>query len=118
MELTDQNFQIYAAMNYDNMFCLNETEFLNDLGHLKTIQRMMTKYIKGDDTNIRLLINNIIIFYNCFKHSAASKMIQLKVSEEQIQYFNAVLKFLCLPLLIPPETINDNFYEILEQEFR
>lgn len=117
MQLTKDNFKIYAASNYDNAMCISEYEFNDDLKHLKTIQRMMSRYINGEESSIKLLINNIIIFYNCFDHHAATNMIRHKIDESQTEYFNAVLKFLSLPMLIPPNKINEDFLLLIEQEF-
>ena len=118
MELTKENFNVYAATNYDNPFCLSEDEFKDDLKQLTTIKRMMSKYINNGEANLRLLINNVIIFYNVFDHHAATQMIQLKANQEQIQYFNAVLSFLSFPMLIPPEDINEELLLRLREEFQ
>ena len=118
MQLTKENFVIYAASHYDNPTCLSEEEFYDDLKQLKTVRRMMTRYLNGEETNLRLLINNVIIFYNCFQHHAATKMIQLHTSLEQIEYFNSILYFLSFPLLLPPENINIGFYRTLQEEFK
>lgn len=117
LKLTKENFKIYAASNYDNTMCISEEEFEQDLKQLKTIQRMMSRYINGEESSIKLLVNNIIIFYNCFEHHAASKMIDHKIDRTQIKFFNAILKFLSLPMIHPHKEINTNFYSLIEQEF-
>lgn len=118
MELTEDNFNVYAAAHYDNPMCLTEEEFLKDLNQVKTIRRMMSRYMNGEESNIRLLINNVIIFYNCFEHHAATRMLQMQINDEHIEYFNAVLTFLSLPTLIPPNKYNKAFYKVLEDEFQ
>lgn len=118
MELTKETFRLYAIQHYDNPSCLSEDEFNCDLNQLVTIRRMMTWYLNGKESNLRLLVNNIIIFYNCFEHHAATKMLQFNIDDSQIDYLNAILSFLSLPMLIPPEKINREFYEKLENEFR
>jgi len=118
MELTKDNFNLFAIQNYDNPTCLSDDEFVDDLKQLRTMKRMMSRYLNGEESNLRLLINNVIIFYNCFDHHAATKMIQFSVDEDQIGQFNAVLKFLSLPMLIPPEIIDGQFYKVLEDEFK
>jgi len=118
MNLTKDNFTLYAAANYDNPMCLSEDEFHEDLKQLKTVRRMMTRYINGEESNIRLLVNNIIIFYNCFNHHAATKMIEFQLDEAHVGHFNAVLKFLSLPLLIPPQNVDTEFYTVIEAEFQ
>ena len=118
MVLTKETFRLYAIQHYDNHSCLSEEEFNADLNQLVTIRRMMTWYINGKESNLRLLINNIIIFYNCFDHHAATKMLQFNVEDEHVEYLNAALSFLSLPMLIPPENVNQEFYKKLEEEFK
>jgi hypothetical protein len=118
MILSKDTFTLYAASHYDNPMCISEDEFLDDLKQLKTVRRMMTRYINGEESNLRLLINNIIIFYNCFEHHSATNMIAFQMEGEHIKYFNAVLKFLSLPMLIPPECVDDAFYDLLQLEFQ
>jgi|AntRauTorcE11898_2_1112593.scaffolds.fasta_scaffold08672_5 hypothetical protein len=118
MELTEDNFNVYAASHYDNPMCLSEDEFIKDLNQIKTIRRMMTRYMNGKESNVRLLINNIIIFYNCFEHHAATNMLQMLINDVHVEYFNAVLMFLSFPTLIPPNKYNVEFYKLLEVEFK
>lgn len=118
MEVNEQNFNLFAAKHYENLTCLNEDEFKKDLRQLSTIRRMMSKYIEGETINIQLYINNFVIFFNCFETKAAIQMIQLKIDQAHVAYYNATLKFLSLPLLDPSYDINENFYKLLLQEFQ
>lgn len=117
MELTKDNFTLYAMHYYDNPTCITEEEFYSDLQQLRTIRRMVSRYLGGEELNLRLLVNNLIIFYNCFEHHAATKMIQLTVDESDFAFYNAILQFLSLPMLIPPHNIDEQFYKQLEEEF-
>jgi len=117
MDLTEQTFYIYAARYYDNPFCFNEQEFHDDLKKIGTIKRMIAWSNNGEKVNIRLLINNIVCFYNVFEHHAASELISLKMTDEHVPKMNAVLLFLSLPLL------GDGQYDLLfhrqiAQEFK
>lgn len=118
MELTDENFNEYAAKHYDNHFCISESEFQEDLRQVIVVRRMMSHYMNSGKINLRLMVNNVIIFYNCFEHHAATKMIQLKIEEEHVSCFNAILKFLSLPMLIPPDEVDEPFYEMMREEFQ
>lgn len=117
MIVTEDNFEVYAFKHYQNAFCISQEEFEEDLRQLKTIRRMITNFVNGNETNLRLLVNNFIIFYNCFEHHAASSMIELKIDVSQSGYYNAVLKFLSLPLINPKCVVDVRFYELLEVEF-
>jgi hypothetical protein len=118
IELTKDNFRLFAMKHYDNHSCLSEKEFDSDLTQLVTLRRTMSWYINGRESNLRLMVNNIIIFYNCFEHHAATRMLQFSIDAEHVEYFNAVLKFLSLPMLIPPEQINSQFYQTLQGVFK
>jgi hypothetical protein len=118
MNLTKDNFKLFAAAHYDNPMCLSEDEFHEDLKQLRTVRRMMTRYVNGEESSVRLLVNNVIIFYNCFKHHAATEMIGFQLDENQIGHFNAILKFLSLPMLIPPDHVCQEFYTVIEEEFK
>lgn len=117
IELTEQTFNLYAARYYDNPYCFNEQEFHDDLKKIGTIKRMISWLNNDDKVNIHLLVNNVICFYNVFDHHAASKMIQLKMTDDHIPKMNSVLLFLSLPLL------DDGRYDIIfhrriAQEFK
>ena len=116
MELTKDNFYLYAAQHYDNPTCISEEEFKFDIKQLRQVKRMMTRYINGEESNIRLLINNVMIFYNCFEHHAATNMIQYSVDNGHIRHFNSMLKFLSFPLL-EPELLDSVLYHKLKEEF-
>lgn len=118
LELTRDNFRLFAMKYYDNPSCISEDEFDLDLSQIVTLRRTMSWYVNGRETNLRLMINNIIIFYNCFEHHAATKMIKFSIDYEHIEFFNSVLKFLSYPLIDPEESINTNLYKTLQEEFK
>lgn len=117
MQLTEDSFLLYAYNNYVNHRCLSEDEFHKDLRQISTIRRMMSKFLDSSDVNIRLLINNFVIFYNCFEHKSASTMLEYKIDVSQTEYFNSVLDFLSLPRLNPKDEFNEKFYEMIKTEF-
>jgi hypothetical protein len=45
-------------------------------------------------------------------------MIGFQLDENQIGHFNAILKFLSLPMLIPPDHVCQEFYTVIEEEFK
>lgn len=117
LELSDDNFILFATANYDNTYCLSKDEFIQDVNQLKVIQRTMSMFVNGRAMNIKLLVNNILIFYNCFDHHAATKMLQYKVKGINADYYNAILDMLSLPLLDPVDKINKELALILQQEY-
>lgn len=99
MIITPQNCKVFAAKYYDNPFCLNESEFNSDLFRSSTIKKLITTYSKNDLTNIRLLVNTVISFFNVFEHHAATSIIKFKLSVDQYPIINSLLMFLSLPMI-------------------
>lgn len=104
MILTKDNFKLFAAKHYDNPFCLTEGEFESDLFKASVIKKLLTAYKQSDDTNIRLLVNTTISFFNVFEHHAATKILEFKLGEDQFEYMNSILIYLSLP------TVRDDYF--------
>lgn len=117
MELTEQNFMIYAAKHYDNPWCFNEEEFFQDLKKISTLKRMIAWMNNGEDINIHLAINNMVCFYNVFEHHAASRMLEFKTKESHWPKMNAILFFLSFPL-IGDKKFDVVFHRRITQEFK
>lgn len=105
MNINRQNFKVYAAKHYDNPFCLTEVEFESDLFKASVIKKLITAYIQTDTTNIKLLVNATISFFNVFDHHAAATILKFKLNDVQYAPVNAILMFLSLP------TIDSNQYD-------
>jgi len=117
MELTEQNFTIYAAKYYDNPWCFNEDEFLKDLSIISTLKRMIAWANNGDEINVHLLVNNTVCFYNVFEHHAASELLEFKMNDLHYEKMNAILFFLSYPLLGDGE-FDLMFHRRITQEFK
>lgn len=50
-------------------------EFQNDILKLKSIKRQLIRYDKTNKVNVRLFLNNIILFFNCFNTKIAKEVI-------------------------------------------
>jgi hypothetical protein len=99
MILSNETFVLYAAKHYDNENCFTESEFYSDLKKIGTIKRMISWLNNGDNINLHLLINNIVLFYNVFEHHAASSLLEFKMDESHWLKINAILVFLSLPAI-------------------
>lgn len=66
MILDDDSFEIYAAKNYDIKRATAPEEFFDDLKRFQYLKRLFKRYKDSDDLKIRLIMNHIIILYNCF----------------------------------------------------
>ena len=47
--LTDDNFNLFAARYYDNPHCLSEEEFEDDLKRFRYLKRLFRKYKQTGD---------------------------------------------------------------------
>lgn len=107
MELTEDTYILYAAKHYDNPLCFSEKEFYSDLKLISTIKRMISWLNNGDTVNLKLLVNNVLSFYNVFEHHAASKLLEFKTSSQHWAQLNAILVFLSMP------TIYDGTFDLI-----
>ena len=80
--LTEQNFLLYAAQNYDNPNCIDILEFHDDLNRVKYIKRLFKRYEEKGELKERLVINHLITFYNVFPHPAATRMLIFKLQDQ------------------------------------
>lgn len=113
--LTEKTFRIYAMKAYDNPYCLSEDEFDEDLKKIRTIKKMISHESTNDSSNIRLLVNYFISFYNVFDHADATEILFFKLESHHKPYANAILTFLSLP--IGDGGVNTEFYDQIEEEF-
>lgn len=117
MNINRQNFKVYAAKFYDNPFCLTEVEFESDLFKASVIKKLITAYLQTDTTNIKLLVNATISFFNVFEHHAATAILEFKLNKEQYAPINAVLMFLSLPT-IDLNQYDENLFRRVMEEYR
>jgi hypothetical protein len=103
-ELTNKNFELYAARHYRNNQCLDVKEFYDDILRFLYLHRLLRKYKEGGDINIRLVLNHIITIYNVFGIQAANRMILFKIDDD----LHPVLKtFLAFLNYLPENTLNN-----------
>lgn len=77
--LTEDNFMLYAAQNYDNPKCFDDDEFFDDLKRFKYLKKLLKKYRDTGVIRERLILNHIIIIYNLFGHNTATRMLFFKL---------------------------------------
>lgn len=106
MILTESNFLVYAAKHYDNPHCSSTEEFEDDLKRFQYLKRLFNRYENSGELKERLILNHIIILYNCFG-LAATNMLFLKLNEH-----HSYLKPFLLKLNYMPEIIEYDQYKI------
>lgn len=115
-KLNKDNFKIYAAHYYDNLYCLSEDEFESDLFKSSVIKKLITGYMKKESINIKLMVNTAISFFNVFDKHAGTEIIKFKLSEDQIPFANCLLHFLNMPLI--DDSIDDVFLNKINEVYK
>lgn len=90
MDLTEDNFMLFAAKHYDNPQCLDMEEFQDDLKRFTYIKRLLGKYDEYRDLKERLILNHLIILYNIFGVHT-TKMLFFKIDERFYSYLKPFL---------------------------
>ena len=100
MILNDTNFMLYAAKCYDVKKSAGAEEFYEDLKRFQYLKRLFKRYEEADDLKVRLILNHIIVLYNCFGPEATNMIFfKLKEYHHYIKPFVLFLNYL-------PETIH------------
>jgi len=94
IQLTEDNFIMYAIKYYDNPNCRGMNEFLDDLKRFKYIKRLFRKHSAGKGLKERLIINHLTIIYNLFGPEAATRMLFFKTEERFWPQLKTFLVFL------------------------
>lgn len=82
IELTEENFILFAASKYDNPQCHDVQEFYDDLKRFKYLKRLFGRYRESGDLKERLILNHLIILYNVFGKDA-TRMLFFKLKDFQ-----------------------------------
>ena len=69
-ELNKENFLLFSIQNYNNPTTTTQEEFEEDLKRFKYVKRWLKKYHESGNMNIHLLLNHILIIFNCWDDSA------------------------------------------------
>lgn len=103
IELSEENFLIYAIKNYDNPNCKGMAEFLDDLKRFKYLKRLLRKYTVTKDLKERLILNHLIVIYNLFGSDAATKMLFYKIEKKywsELKTFLVFLNYMPLKIIV------------------
>ena len=69
-ELNKENFLLFSIQNYNNPTTTTQEEFEEDLKRFKYVKRWLKKYHESGNMNIHLLLNHILIIFNCWGDAA------------------------------------------------
>jgi len=92
-DLNDETFMIYAIKAYDKPNCVM-SEFYEDLKRIKYVKRLFIKYHKDKEIKERLVINHLIVLYNVFGATAATRILFYKIDQKYYSILKTFLIFL------------------------
>ena len=92
--LTDKNISAYMISSYDNSQCVDIEEFEDDVKIPKYIKRLINRYSSVGELKERLILNHIILFYNVFKHEAATRILFFKMESDDYSVLKTFLIYL------------------------
>lgn len=92
MVLDEKSFLIYAAKYYDMRRSSGVEEFYEDLKRFQYLKRLFKRYEEDGDLKCRLILNHLIVLYNCFG-TAATNMLFFKLKEHH-KYLKPFVIFL------------------------
>ncbi|AEC53068.1 hypothetical cyanophage protein [Synechococcus phage S-CRM01] len=92
-ELNKDNFLMFAIKHYENPLSSTREEFEEDLKRFKYVKRWLKKYHETGDMNGHLLLNHIIIIFNCW-NDASIPMLFYKIDQDYWSYLKTFLEYL------------------------
>ena len=110
MVLNEDTFTIYAAKHYDMKKAASVDEFYDDLKRFQYLKRLFKRYEETEELKIRLILNHLIVIYNCFG-APATPMLFMKLEE----YHKYLAPFILL-LNYLPERISYGEKEIISSD--
>lgn len=91
--LNNDNFLLFAIKHYENPLSSTREEFEEDLKRFKYVKRWLKKYHDTGDMNGHLLLNHIIIIFNCWD-DASIPMLFHKIDPVYWPYLKAFVLYL------------------------
>ena len=92
-ELNKDNFLLFAIRYYDNPSSQTQEEFEEDLRKFKYVKRWLKKYHENGVINSHLLLNHLIVIFNCW-NDAAIPMLFFKMESQYWSYLKSFLVYL------------------------
>ncbi len=109
VELNKDNFLLFAIRYYENPTASTQEEFDEDLKRFKYVKRWLKKYHESGTINSHLLLNHIIIIFNCW-NDAAIPLLFCTIDSAYWSY----LKSFCIYLNRLPEYPKTNLHDVEE----
>ena len=105
-ELNKDNFLLFAIRYYENPTSSTQEEFEEDLKRFKYVKRWLKKYHDSGTINSHLLLNHMIVIFNCW-NDAAIPMFFYKIDKQYWEYLKSFFVFLNRVPVYPPGALDD-----------
>lgn len=101
IKLGESTFLLYAAKHYDNPHCSDIAEFEEDLKRFQYLRKLFGRYKQTGELKERLILNHLIILYNCFGPDATNMLFMklddyhecLKPFVEYLNFMPAIIEY-------------------------
>jgi len=110
MILNEDNFMLFTAHHYDMDRAVTVDEFQEDIKRFQYLKRLFKRYVDGKELKVRLILNHIIIIYNCFGPRATDLLFM------KLDGYHKYLKPFILYISYMPERIEYNNKVILSSD--
>lgn len=109
MRLSESTFLVFAANHYENVQCHDISEFEEDLKRFQYLRKLFGRYKQVGDLKERLILNHLVIIYNCFGKSATDMLfMRLEGFHESLKPFIQYLNYLPISVHYNGGAINTN----------
>ena len=105
-ELNKDNFLLFSIQNYNNPTTTTQEEFEEDLKRFKYVKRWLKKYHESGNMNIHLLLNHILIIFNCWG-DAAVPLFFYKIEPKYWPYLKSFFVYLNRVPEFPRSVLHD-----------
>jgi hypothetical protein len=92
--LDEETFVLFAAKNYYNPTCIDAEEFYSDLKRFNYVKRLLTRYEETKEIQSNLMLNHLTVIFNVFGYQSGLKMLEYKLTKEQIVTLKPFLLYL------------------------
>ena len=101
-ELNKDNFLLFTIQHYNNPTATTQDDVDEDLNRFKYVKRWLKKYHETGNMNTHLLLNHLIVIFNCWSDAA----IPILFYKIEYKYWDSFLSFLVYLNRLPeyPET--------------
>lgn len=115
INLTSDNYNMYAIHFYSGPNFASEDEFLRDLAHIGYLKKLLARFDRGDAINFRLIVNHMTLLSNLYNPYSLSKLLFFKIERPMWGYVTTILKMMNL---LPPVIQSVNGVTIKTSDFQ